>query len=73
MQRASWSQGLGLGGSSNLNFMAHLRGSPRDYDHWAKVTGDDSWTYEALMPYFRRHETYQGDSPDRTYQTTDLV
>lgn len=64
-RRAGWCAGRNLGGTSNLDYLVHMRGSPRDYDNWAKITGDDSWSYEALLHYFRKHENYQGDSPDR--------
>ncbi len=49
-QKASWSQGMNLGGSSNLNFMMHLRGSPRDYDHWSQVH-----TYKLRKHYFKKY------------------
>jgi len=45
--------------------MVHLRGSPRDYDYWSKLTGDRTWNYRSVMPYFKRFENYKGDSPDR--------
>lgn len=50
-----------LGGSSQLNAMYFNRGSPLDYDNWARITGDSSWSYSSLMKYFRRIEDYEGD------------
>ena len=53
-----------LGGSSNLNFMIYMRGCPHDFDNWANLTGDPSWKYENLLPYFKKMENYEGNFPD---------
>ncbi|CAG7642663.1 unnamed protein product [Allacma fusca] len=55
-----WSQGKGLGGTSNLNFMVHTRGHPQDFNRWAEITNDPSWSYEGVLPYFKRAEDYVG-------------
>lgn len=39
------------------------RGSPNNYNDWARVTGDSSWSYSNLLPYFRKLEDYQGNFP----------
>jgi choline dehydrogenase-like flavoprotein len=62
--RSSWPRGKLLGGSSNLNYMLYVRGNPKDYDDWAKVTGDDSWSYENLLPFFKKSMNYKGDYRD---------
>ncbi|PBC60200.1 glucose-methanol-choline oxidoreductase [Streptomyces sp. Tue6028] len=43
------------GGSSNLYIMMHVRGHPSDFDAWA-YQGAAGWSYEDLLPYFRRME-----------------
>lgn len=45
-----------VGGSSAVNAQIFLRGMPEDYDDWASW-GNDEWSFEKLMPYFRRIET----------------
>lgn len=45
-------QGRGLGGSSSIGAMLYVRGNPTDYDEWAELTGDDTWSYRAMLPYF---------------------
>ena len=44
------------GGSSAINGQVFLRGVPEDYDAWASL-GNDQWSFERLLPYFRRLET----------------
>jgi len=46
-----------FGGSSSINGMIWVRGHPRDYDGWAELSNDPSWSYEALLPYFRASES----------------
>ncbi|KAL7299794.1 hypothetical protein TKK_0007539 [Trichogramma kaykai] len=45
-----------LGGCSSINYMLATRGSRQDYDEWANYTGDPSWSYDSLLPYFRKLE-----------------
>ena len=56
-------RGRVVGGSSAINGQIFLRGVPDDYDNWA-TWGNDKWSFEELMPYFRMVETdtdYAGD------------
>jgi choline dehydrogenase-like flavoprotein len=59
-----WPRGKLLGGSSNLNYMFYVRGSPHDYNNWAKLTGDETWKYENVLPYFKKSEDYRGSYKD---------
>ena len=56
-------RGKVTGGSSAINGQVFLRGMPEDYDHWAEL-GNTEWSYEKVLPYFRKLETdldYSGD------------
>jgi choline dehydrogenase len=53
-----------LGGSSSINGMAFVRGQSQDFDTWAQM-GNQGWSYEEVLPFFRRMESYQGDGDDR--------
>ena len=51
-------RGKVLGGSSSINGMVYDRGTRCDYDGWA-AAGNDGWSYDEVMPYFKRAETYE--------------
>lgn len=48
-------RGRVLGGCSSINGMAYFRGHPQDFDDWA-AAGAPGWSYEEVLPYFRRSE-----------------
>lgn len=52
-------RGKVLGGSSSINGMLYVRGNPADYDGWAQL-GCRGWTYDEVLPLFKRSETYEG-------------
>src|SRR3954453_11662840 len=45
-------RGRTLGGSSSMNAMVYIRGNRADYDGW----GIPGWSYDDLLPYFKRAE-----------------
>ena len=51
-------RGKVLGGCSSINGMIYMRGQARDYEHWAQVTGDESWRWDHCLPDFMRHEDH---------------
>ena len=48
-------RGKVLGGSSSINAMVYIRGHRADYDNWA-AEGNSGWSFEELLPYFKRAE-----------------
>ena len=48
-------RGRMLGGCSSINAMIYVRGNRGDYDGWA-AAGCDGWSYDEVLPYFRRSE-----------------
>src|SRR5712691_387237 len=49
-------RGKVLGGSSAVNAKIYIRGNRRDFDGWAR----QGWSYEEVLPYFKKSETYHG-------------
>ncbi len=49
-------RGRVTGGSSSINSSAFYRGIPDDFDGWAAL-GNDLWSFEQILPYFRKLET----------------
>jgi 4-pyridoxate dehydrogenase len=52
-------RGRVIGGSSSINAMAYVRGHKGDYARWA-ANGLSEWSYEKVLPYFRRQESWEG-------------
>jgi choline dehydrogenase len=57
-----WPRGKVLGGASAINAMGHIRGHRANYDGWA-AGGASGWSYDDLLPHFRRSETAPGRDP----------
>src|SRR5258708_1480546 len=55
-----WPRGRVIGGSSCLHAMAHVRGAKDDFRAWAEISGASRWSYEGLLPAFRRTENFSG-------------
>jgi len=55
-----WPRGRVIGGSSCLHAMAHVRGARDDFRAWAEISGASRWSYEGLLPAFRRTENFSG-------------
>jgi choline dehydrogenase len=56
-----------LGGCSSMNAMVYIRGNRRDYDEWAE-NGADGWSYDEVLPYFKRFE--DNERGEDTYHGT---
>lgn len=58
-RKVECARGKVIGGSSSTNAMAYVRGNRGDYDRWASY-GLDDWSYDMVLPYFRRQESWEG-------------
>ncbi len=60
-------RGKTLGGSSSLNVQMWVRGARADYDHWDSVA--PGWSFDAVLPYFKRSEHRNGSNTGEVYGT----
>ncbi|PZO77446.1 MAG: dehydrogenase [Mesorhizobium amorphae] len=58
-RKVECARGKVIGGSSSTNAMAYVRGNRGDYDRWA-AAGLSDWSYEKVLPYFRKQESWEG-------------
>lgn len=56
-------RGKVVGGSSQLYLMMHIRGHPEDYNNWA-YNGCPGWSYEEVLPYFKKMENQEDKTSD---------
>jgi choline dehydrogenase-like flavoprotein len=52
----TYPQGRVLGGGSSINAQVFTRGCREDYDGWAREEGCVGWSFEEVLPYFKRSE-----------------
>ena len=57
-RRLLYPRGKTLGGCSSINGMIYMRGQQRDYDQWARLTGDSDWRWDQCLSDFRAHEDH---------------
>ncbi|MEZ4328134.1 MAG: GMC family oxidoreductase N-terminal domain-containing protein [Polyangiales bacterium] len=59
-------RGRVMGGCSSINGQVYMRGQRQDYDDWAALPGCEGWSYDELLPYFRKSEHYE-PGPESDY------
>jgi 4-pyridoxate dehydrogenase len=60
-RRVECARGKVVGGCSSTNAMAYVRGNRGDYDRWA-AAGAAGWSFDEVLPYFRKLEHWEGGS-----------
>lgn len=72
-RRIHYAQGKTLGGSSAINTMSYLRGSRSSYQRIADIVGDDSWTFDNLLKYFKKSAQLTPPNLDKRNSTNATV
>ncbi|KAJ7260482.1 aryl-alcohol oxidase precursor [Mycena haematopus] len=57
-----------LGGSTSTNTMAFTRGSFEEWDNYAKLSGDEGWSWNKMQQYFFKNEKWT--APNDNHNTT---
>ncbi|KAK7054621.1 hypothetical protein VNI00_003084 [Paramarasmius palmivorus] len=47
-------KGFALGGDTSLNIFLWYRGSNDIWDHYARLTGDDNWSWDSMAEYYKK-------------------
>ena len=58
-RRIECARGKVVGGSSTINALAYVRGNRGDYARWSSY-GLRDWSYDDVLPYFRKQESWEG-------------
>lgn len=61
-RKYTYPRGDGLGGSTNHHALVDGRGSPQIYDKISELVGDERWSYNNVLPYFKKMESYNSSS-----------
>jgi choline dehydrogenase len=56
-------RGKTLGGSSAINGLLYVRGQRQDFDTWRQM-GNAGWSFDDVLPYFRRAEDFCGGADE---------
>ena len=63
-RRLYFPRGRVIGGSSSINAMIYLCGNRADFDEWA-ANGAEGWSYDEVLPYFKRSRTTRRERVSR--------
>jgi len=69
-RRIDCPRGRILGGSSTFIAGVYVRGTPGDYNGWARL-GNPGWAWEEVLPYLKKLEGNQGQSLSPGYHNED--
>jgi choline dehydrogenase len=56
-------RGKVLGGTSSINGMVYMRGTPADYDGW-RQRGCEGWDWDSVLPFFKKAEDQERGADD---------
>ncbi len=64
---SAWPRGKVIGGTGAINGIVYTRGNREDYDRWVKLYGASGWSYEDVLPYFKKSEDFRLTTGDQEF------
>ena len=61
--RCSFSRAKSPAAALPCNGRIFIRGHRRDFDHW-NYMGNENWSFDHVLPYFKKSEDYMGPKSD---------
>ncbi len=58
-----WTRGRVIGGSGAINGNLFARGDPAEYNNWSVNLGCRGWSYDQMLPVFKRMEDFPEGDP----------
>ncbi|KAL4965166.1 GMC family oxidoreductase [Aspergillus stella-maris] len=68
-----YARGKCLGGTSARNLMVYHRGTKNAYDQWADITGDSSWEWDSVLPYFKKSATLTAPNTSKRNANASVI
>ena len=65
-------RGRVVGGSSTANVMLYVRGHREDYNRWAEIVKSDKFSYERVLPFFKKSQNAVGYGNGFTTQNREF-
>jgi choline dehydrogenase-like flavoprotein len=53
-QQIDYSRGKGLGGGTAINFSCWVVGADEDFNEWARLVGDETWSWRNVKERFKK-------------------
>ena len=67
----SYPRGNGAGGTTQHHALVHGRGDPNVYNSIATYVNDKIWTYDSVLPYYKKMENYNVPGADPNIHGND--
>ncbi|CAG9862537.1 unnamed protein product [Phyllotreta striolata] len=55
-------RGKGVGGNTLINDAIYSRGHPSNFDDWARIVDDASWSYDEVLKWFKKSENFHSSN-----------
>ncbi|KAK6948189.1 hypothetical protein Daesc_009953 [Daldinia eschscholtzii] len=70
-RQIDWPAGKALGGGTLINSNGWIRGDKFDYDLWGSKVNDPRWSYDGLLPFMKKSESFKGENINKEQRGVD--